>query len=73
MTHYYLNQAQVAERIGVAPRRVRGWQARGLLPRPSVVIGLGRSGVPGWSKTVIDRWNNKRLEGGDGSAPTPTR
>ena len=64
MTHYYLNQAQVAKRIGVAPRRVRGWQARGLLPRPSVIIGLGRSGVPGWSKTVIDRWNNDRLEGG---------
>lgn len=59
----YLNQAQFAERIGVAPNTLGRYK----LPDADVVVGpinddgtIPRGTVRGWLPETIDEWNAER-------------
>ncbi|AUV60784.1 DNA binding protein [Mycobacterium phage Rem711] len=59
----YLNQAEFAERIGVAPSSLSRYK----LPAPDVIVGpvnedgsLPRGTVRGWLPATIDEWNASR-------------
>lgn len=59
----YLNRAQLAERIGVAPDTISRYK----LPPPDALIGPidGGGGIPrgtarGWLPETIDRWQASR-------------
>jgi hypothetical protein len=60
---HFLNQAQVAERIGVAPSSLSGYK----LPEPDVVVGpvdlhggIPRGTTRGWLPATIDEWHAQR-------------
>jgi hypothetical protein len=59
----YLSQAQLAERVGVAPKSLSRYK----LPPPDAVIGpvnddgtLPRGTIRGWLPETIDQWNAAR-------------
>lgn len=63
MAAVYLNRAQAAERVGVAPSSL----SRYPLPPPDVIVGpvdedghpVGRA-VRGWLPETIDKWHAER-------------
>lgn len=72
----YLTRKGIAELIGVKVTTVHGYDEKGLLPEPDVMVGH----VKGWSEETIRRWHaarpgrghrSDRLGSPTRSAPSP--
>jgi predicted DNA-binding transcriptional regulator AlpA len=53
-----LTTNEVASLLGVSPRTVASYAARGQMPKPSACPCCGHS--PTWLRSEIDSWSNRR-------------
>ncbi|MCI7512966.1 AlpA family transcriptional regulator [Schaalia hyovaginalis] len=56
MSQRYLSVSDFAARVGLAAGTMASYGAKGLLPEPDVLIGLGDRAVRGWTAETIDAW-----------------
>lgn len=59
----YLNQREVADKVGVSRETIARWSYQGKLPKPDAVVGY--SGA--WLEKTIDEWMKAGWEGGNDS------
>lgn len=60
MAERYLSVSDFAARVGLALGTMASYGAKGLLPEPDVLVGLGDRAVRGWTVETIDEWMEHR-------------
>lgn len=60
MTTRYLSLSDFAERVGLSTNTLSSYTAKGLVPAPDVLVGLGDRAVRGWRAETIDEWMARR-------------
>lgn len=52
----YLTRREIAELLGVKHTTITGYEERGLLPEPDIILGRAK----GWTEENIIKWNDAR-------------